>query len=132
MVEGQRTNAANDQLLISVKEPYRNIIEVTGFTYSVKGEDSSTYYQKDFRWSTDGVLYNDWQPLDNEHLQRLLIDPDKEFWPQYRFTHVGYGELEFESISLETTTVEGRVTNIPMCGINDNNGCCGQQNLVFE
>lgn len=132
MVEGQKTNENNDQLLISVKEPYKNLIEITGFTYSVKGEGESTYYQKDFRWSTDGVLYNDWQPLDNEHLQRLLIDPDKDFWPQYRFTHIGEGELEFISIALETVTDAGAISNIVMCGINDNGKCCGQQNLVFD
>ena len=132
MVEGQHTNKNGDQLLISVKSPYKNVIEVTGFTYSVIEETEELYYQKDFRWSTDGVLYNDWQPLDNEHLQRLLLDPDKEFWPQYRFTQVGDGSLEFESIALETTTVDGQINEVLMCGVSDNSACCGQQNLVFE
>lgn len=131
MVNGQHTDKNNDQLLISVNSPYKNLIEITGFSYSAIGETDTTYYQKDFRWSTDGVLYNDWQPLDNEHLQKLLINPEKEFWPQYRFTQVGDGDLEFESIALETTTADGMITEIPMCGISDNGTCCGQQNLVF-
>lgn len=132
MVNGQKTNSNNDQLLIKVKTPYKNLIEITGFTYSVKGETESLYYQKEFRWSTDGILYNDWQPLDNEHLRKLLLDPEKDFWPEYKFTQVGYGELEFESISLETTSIDGTITEIPMCGVSDNGMCCGQQNLVFE
>lgn len=132
MVEGQKTNTNNDQLLISVKEPYKNLVEINGFTYSVKGETDEVYYQKEFRYSTDGVLYNDWRPLDNDNLRNVLVDPDKEFWPQYKFTQVGYGDLEFESITLDTTTAEGRITQIPMCGVNDNNNCCGQQNLIFE
>lgn len=132
MVDGQKTNSNNDQLLIKVKTPYKNLIEITGFTYSVKGETESLYYQKEFRWSTDGILYNDWQPLDNEHLKKLLLDPEKDFWPEYKFTQVGYGELEFESISLETTSIDGTITEIPMCGVSDNGMCCGQQNLVFE
>lgn len=132
MVNGQHTSENNDQLLISLNSPYKNLIEISGFNYSVNGETDSLYYQKDFRWSTDGVLYNDWQPLDNEHLERILLDPEKDFWPQYRFTQIGNGELEFESISLETTTDDGRISEIPMCGVNDNGICCGQQNLVFE
>ena len=132
MVNGQRTSENNDQLLISLNSPYKNVVEISGFDYSAKGETDSLYYQKDFRWSTDGVLYNDWRPLDNEHLQMVITDPEKDFWPQYRFTQVGSGELEFESISLEITTDDGRISDIPMCGISDNGTCCGQQNLVFE
>ena len=132
MVNGQHTSENNDQLLVSLKSPYKNLVEITGFDYSVKGETDTLYYQKDFRWSTDGVLYNDWRPLDSDNLRGVLTDPDKDFWPQYRFTQVGDGELEFESVSLETVTDDGRVTEIPMCGVSDNRTCCGQQNLVFE
>lgn len=132
MVQGQSTSANNDQLLISLKSPYKNLVEISGFNYSVKGETDTLYYQKDFCWSTDGILYNDWQPLDNEHIKKILLNPEKDFWPQYRFTQIGDGELEFESISLETTSIDGLMTEIPMCGVNDNSTCCGQQNLVFE
>ena len=132
MVDGQKTNRNGDSLLVSLQSPYKNVIEVTGFDVAVKGETKDTYYRKDFRWSTDGILYGDWKELTSENLQSLLLDSDKEFWPQYRFTQVGDGELEFVSISLEITAMDGTINSIPLCGVNDNSVCCGQQNLVFD
>lgn len=132
MVEGNRTNANGDQLLVSVKEPYLNLIEISGYEYVAKGESDTLYYTKEFRWSTDGILYNDWKPLNTENLKNVLVNPEKPFYPQYRLTQNGDGELTFESIALETVTEDGLVTNIPLCGIDDNSNCCGRQNLVFE
>lgn len=132
MVDGQKTNANGDALLISVQTPYRNVIEVTGYEVSVKGETKDTYYRKEFRWGTDGVLYGDWKELTDENLQSLLLDSGKEFWPQYKFTQVGDGGLEFSSIGLEITAVDGTVNTVPLCGVDDNSVCCGQQSLVFE
>lgn len=132
MVNGQSTNANGDSLLISVQTPYKNVIEVTGYEVSVKGETKDTYYKKEFRWSTDGILYGDWKELTTENLQSLLLDSEKDFYPQYKFTQVGDGELEFSSIGLEITAVDGTINNIPLCGVNDNSVCCGQQSLVFE
>ena len=132
MVDGNKTNANGDQLLVSVKEPYTNLIEISGYEYVANGETDTLYYTKDFRWSTDGILYNDWKPLTTDNLKNVLVDPDKPFYPQYRLTQNGDGELEFESIALETVTSDGLVTSIPLCGIDDNKNCCGRQNLVFE
>lgn len=132
MVDGNRTNANGDQLLVSVKEPYTNLIEISGYEYVASGETDTLYYTKEFRWSTDGILYNDWKPLTTDNLKNVLIDPDKPFYPQYRLTQNGDGELTFESIALETVTSDGLVTNIPLCGIDDNKNCCGRQNLVYE
>lgn len=132
MVDGQKTNRNGDSLLVSLQSPYKNVIEVTGFEALVRGETKDTYYRKDFRWSTDGILYGDWKELTSENLQSLLLDSGKDFWPQYRFTQVGDGELEFQSISLEVTAVDGTVNTIPLCGVGDNSVCCGQQNLVFS
>lgn len=132
MVNGQKTNENGDALLVSVNTPYKNVIEVTGYEASVKGETKELYYKKEFRWSTDGILYGDWRELTSENLQSLLLDSSKDFYPQYKFTQVGDGELEFVSIGLEVTAVDGTINNIPLCGVNDNSACCGQQNLVFE
>lgn len=132
MVSGSKTNGNNDQLLISVKSPYTGVKRIESFTASVKGESESLYYRKEFRWSVDGILYNDWRELTNDNLRVVLTDPSKPFYPQYKFTQVGDGELEFESIALEVVTVNGIINNIPLCGISDNGECCGQQNLVFD
>lgn len=132
MVNGSKTSANGDELLISVSEPYRNAVELTGVEYSTIGETADTYFKKEFRWSTDGILYGDWKELNNDNLKAVLLDRNKPFYPQYKFTQVGNGELEFESIGLEITSIDGTITNIPLCGISDNANCCGEQNLVFS
>lgn len=132
MVDNRKTNADGDQLLISVKFPYKNLTSVNGYTDSITGETDSLHYDKQFRWSTDGILYNDWKELTNENLKNTILDYTKDFWPQYKFTQNGNGELEFESITLQTTSNSGLLTEIPMCGVLDNGSCCGQQNLVFD
>lgn len=132
MVNGNKTTANNDQLLISVKTPYIGVSKVNSYSATVIGETESLYYRKEFRWSTDGILYNDWRELTNDNLRVLLPDPTKPFYPQYKFTQVGDGELEFESIALEVVSKNGIINNVPLCGISDNGACCGQQNLVFD
>lgn len=132
MVTNNKTNQANDQLLISLSEPYKNITQVNGYECTIKGETSSTYFYKEFRYSKDGILYNDWRELNRENLQSLQLDSSSNFWPQYKFTQVGDGELEFETIALEVVSENGLIQEIPYCGVEDNGKCCGQQNLVFS
>ena len=36
-VTGSSTDANGDQLLVSLKTPYENVVEVTGFTDSITG-----------------------------------------------------------------------------------------------
>ena len=56
-VNGRTTDANGDAILISLQEPYKNVVEVIGYTDITKGETTSTFYNKQFRWGTDGVTY---------------------------------------------------------------------------
>ena len=98
-VNGQTTNANGDAILISISEPYLNVVEVIGYEDVVKGESTGCFYEKFFRWGTDGVSYSDWIPLTNPNLEGLLLDPSKPFWIQYKYEQVGDCTLEFVSIA---------------------------------
>lgn len=130
-VNGRTTDANGDAILISLQEPYTNVVEVVGFTDETKGEASGLYYNKQFRWGTDGVTYSDYIDLTNANLEALLLDPNKPFWIQYRYEQVGDGTLEFESIALELVTDGGIICRIPQveCG---SEGCVGVPNLVVD
>lgn len=130
-VNGRTTNANGDAILISLQEPYENVVEVVGYTDVTKGESTSTYYNKQFRWGTDGVTYSDYISLNNVNLEALLLNPNKPFWIQYRYEQVGDGTLEFESIALELVTDGGVICRIPQveCG---SEGCVGVPNLVVD
>jgi hypothetical protein len=130
-VNGRTTDANGDAILISLQEPYKNVVEVIGYTDITKGENTSTFYNKQFRWGTDGVTYSDYITLSNANLEALLLNPNKPFWVQYRYEQVGDGTLEFESIALELVTDGGVICRIPQveCG---SEGCVGTPNLVVD
>ncbi len=131
-VTGSTTNANGDQLLVSLKTPYENVVEVTGFTDSITGESTSCFYNKDFRWGIDGVTYSDWVPLTDVNLQSLVLDPAKPFWIQYRYTQQGDCTLTFNSIALEILTDGGVICKIPQINCEGADGCSGALNLAFD
>ena len=130
-VNGRTTDANGDAILISLQSPYENVVEVLGYTDVTKGENTGTYYNKQFRWGTDGVTYSDYIALSNVNLEALLLNPNKPFWVQYRYEQVGDGTLEFESIALELVTDGGVICRVPQveCG---SEGCVGTPNLVVD
>lgn len=132
MTDGYSTRHDGDVLIVSVSEPYKGVLSVNGYTISVAGETAERYYTKEFRYATDGVLYGEWSELNTENLSRLRLDTDNDFYPQYRLTQVGEGELTLESIALETTTIDGLINETPMCRVDSADGCCGVPNLVYE
>lgn len=130
-VIGTTTNANGDAILISLQEPYKDVVEILGYTDVTKGENTGVYFNKQFRWGTDGVTYSDYITLTNANLEALLLDPNKPFWIQYRYEQVGDGTLEFESIALELVTDGGVICRVPQieCGAE---GCVGVPNLVVD
>ena len=131
-VTGSSTDANGDQLLVSLKTPYENVVEVTGFTDSITGETTSCFYNKDFRWGVDGVTYSDWVPLTDANLKALVLNPAKPFWIQYRYTQVGDCTLTFNSIALEIVTDGGIICKIPQIDCGGVDGCSGALNLAFD
>ena len=53
-VNGRTTDANGDAILISLQEPYKNVVEVIGYTDVTKGENTSTFYNKQFRSVNQG------------------------------------------------------------------------------
>ena len=131
-VDGSTTNANGDAILISISEPYLNVVEVLAFEDEVKGVVTGCYYDKYFRWGTDGVTYSDWVTLTDNNLKALLLDPTKPFWIQYKYVQVGDCTLEFISIALELVTDGGIIQMIPQIACCDTQLMTGCQNLVIN
>lgn len=92
---------------------YTGIKSLTGFTAVVIGETKDTYYNKEFRYSSDKILWSDYRELTNKNLSAVKIYDDTVYI-QYKFTQVGPGELSVESISLDVDYVRDE-TVIPEC-----------------
>jgi len=131
-VEGTKTDENGDAILISLQEPYENIVQVVSFTDEVEGEDTSCFYSKTFRWGTDGVSYSDWVELTNDNLSTLQLDPTNPFWIEYKYEQIGDCELEFLSIALEVVTDGGVICKVPQIQCCDGQTLSGSQNLVID
>ena len=126
------TNENGDAILISLQEPYKNVVEVLSYSDDVTGESTSLYFSKHFRWGIDGVTYSDWISLTNENLEGLLLNPINPFWTQYKYEQVGDGILEFNSIALEIVTDGGIICKVPQINCCDSGLMSGAQNLVID
>ena len=93
---------------------YSGIKSLTGFTCVVSGETDNTYYDKEFRYSSDTILWSDYKSLTNKNLSSVKIY-DNKVYIQYRFKQVGLGELSVESISLDVDYVNDNESPIPEC-----------------
>jgi hypothetical protein len=131
-IQGSTTNANGDTLLISLQEPYLNVIEVLSYEDVIEGETTDCFYNKSFRWGIDGVSYSDWVPLTNANLEALLLEPNNPFWIQYKYEQVGDCTLEFISVSLELVTDSGTICKVPQVSCCDGQLLSGAQNLVID
>lgn len=93
---------------------YNNINRILGFTTSIIGETDNVYYHKEFRYSSDGILWSDYKQLTNNNLSNITIY-DGKIYLQYRFTQVGYGNLSINNISLDVDYNNEVNSVIPEC-----------------
>ena len=99
---------------------YNNIKQILGFTANISGETDYVYYDKEFRYSSDGILWSDYKELTNENLSNITVYGGKVYL-QYRFTQVGSGNLSINNISLDVDYNIGEVESvIPECFWNNN------------
>ena len=92
---------------------YTGIKSISGFTCIVNGENETSYYDKEFRYSSDKILWSDYRPLTNKNLSTVKIYDDRVYI-QYRFKKIGENNLSVESISLDVDYVRDE-TVIPEC-----------------
>ena len=98
---------------------YNNIKQILGFTANISGETNGVYFDKEFRYSSDGILWSDYKQLTNDNLSNITIY-DGKIYLQYRFTQVGNGNLSINSISLDVDYNNEVESVIPECFWNNN------------
>ena len=109
---------------------YNNIKQILGFTANISGETNNVYYDKEFRYSSDGILWSDYKQLTNDNLSNINVY-DGKIYLQYRFTQVGNGNLSINSISLDVDYNSEVKSVIPECFWN-NNSIDNSSKIVFN
>ena len=108
---------------------YNNIKQIFGFTANISGETNGVYFDKEFRYSSDGILWSDYKELTNDNLSNINVY-DGKIYLQYRFTQVGNGNLSINSISLDVDHNSGVESVIPECFWN--NSVDNSSKIVFN
>ena len=108
---------------------YNNIKQIFGFTANISGETNYVYYDKEFRYSSDGILWSDYKELTNDNLSNITVY-DGKIYLQYRFTQVGNGNLSINSISLDVDYNGVVESVIPECFWN--NSVDNSSKVVFN
>jgi hypothetical protein len=93
---------------------YNNIKKILGFNANISGETNNVYYHKEFRYSSDGILWSDYKQLTNDNLSNITIY-DGKIYLQYRFTQIGNGNLNVNNISLDVNYNNEVNSVIPEC-----------------
>jgi hypothetical protein len=121
-VNGKTVSEIGDVLFIKLSTPYKKVKQVLDYTDSVDNEDTINYFEKQFRWSSNNVSYSDWIDLTSENLEKIILDPSKDFWIQYKYEvqNIISGEtMTFNSISLEIITEEGTIFDVTQISCTD-------------
>ena len=108
---------------------YNNIKQILGFKANISGETNNVYYDKEFRYSSEGILWSDYKQLTNENLSNINVY-DGKIYLQYRFTQVGNGNLSINSISLDVDYNSEVDSVIPECFWN--NSVDNSSKIVFN
>lgn len=94
-------NAIGDVLLIDVTPQITGRVLLTDFSDVLEGVTASRTVQKEFRVSSDGVFWNEWQELNSANLSSEEYVVDSSLTIQLRYTRTGSdstGVIEFKSI----------------------------------
>ena len=62
---------------------YNNIKNIFGYNAVITGENANTFYNKEFRYSSDNILWSDYKELTNKNLTKVPIYNNKVYI-QYR------------------------------------------------
>jgi hypothetical protein len=102
-----RATANGDILVIKTDVPIVGIVALTSFIDTTTGETSSTYFQKTFRYSTNGGLtYSSWLALTTVNVQNIVIVQIDYFIVEYHYTRIGTGgDISFIDAHLGGTLI---------------------------
>jgi hypothetical protein len=96
-----------DILIIKTGVPVVGIVALSTFTDSTSNESESIYFEKTFRYSTNGgITFSDWLSLTVLNVQNIVIERVDYFIVEYRYKRIGSGE---PNIAFNNATIGGTI-----------------------
>lgn len=102
-----------ESLVFSNKLFTTDILTINGYTDDVVGATGSEYFNKFFRYTTDGVVWSEWRVLNESNLQAIVINRKYDFTIEYKYTKTGAGSTV---LTWNWTSLNITLNNTP-CGV---------------
>lgn len=93
-----------DVFIVKANNPLMGVRAITGYTDTVLNETGTRLFDREFKYSVNGVTYTDWATLTDAALQAVFVGVTNIFDIQYRYTRAGTDATEiltFISIELQ-------------------------------
>ena len=103
-VVGNTLSAIGDVLYIYSQGAISGQVQINSYTDVTVGETATRFFDKQFRYSLDGLNYSSWEPLTNLNLQNVTGTVTSLLFMEFRYERVGTdpsGLLEFGGITLD-------------------------------
>lgn len=98
-----KASEIGDVIVIRAGVPIIGLVTLSSFTDTLIGETGARFFDKEFRYSVDGINYSPWTPLTNPNISAVSVTPTITFLVEYRYKRVGtdtLGVLEFEEVEI--------------------------------
>lgn len=97
-----------DIRLFKLDHPTSGIQSITGYVESVVGEDSTHTLRREFRYTLDGINWTDFEPLTQQSIQNIPIQPQFDFDIEFRYTREGVsgGTIVWNYTTIEYTAID--------------------------
>jgi len=98
-----KATAIGDTILIQTSVPILGVVTLQSFVNNTIGETGTRFFDKKFRYSTDGINYSLWIPLTTLNVSQIVFSSTSIFLIEYSYQRLGTdptGDLEFVNNSL--------------------------------
>jgi len=98
-----RASEIGDIIVIKAGVPIIGLVTLASFTDTLIGVTGTRFFEKEFRYSVDGVNYSPWVPLTNSNISSISVTPTITFLIEYRYKRIGSdttGDLEFKEVEV--------------------------------
>ena len=106
-VTGNILSEINDEVIFTMDYPLNGITSISAYTDGVTGVTGTRLFEKEFRYTLDGVNWGIWEELGNGNLSAIPIEATHTFQAQFKYKRVGTdatGNLVFEWLKLDYET----------------------------
>jgi hypothetical protein len=126
-------NNIDDTFIIELGNSVTGIYSLSSYTDGTIGETVNRYFEREFRYTLDGINWTLWEPLTDLALNNIAIQATFDFNIQFRYTRKG---LSGGSLQWCWINVEAKYNHLIECGVAFHNSifsyffnCCCEEDV---